>query len=68
MSFVFSTCTENYNCDYNNRSYNFVDKALKMFMSGCFLSTYSIVEEVLLPCAGVPALCGREFGNMPGSG
>ena len=56
MSFVFSTCTENYNCDYNNRSYNFVDKALKMFMSGCFLSTYSIVEEALLHCARVLAL------------
>lgn len=56
MSFVFSTCTENYNCDYNNRSYNFVEKALKMFMSGCFLSTYSIVEEALLHCARVLAL------------
>ena len=27
-----------------------------MFMSGCFLSTYSIVEEALLHCARVLAL------------
>lgn len=68
MSLVFSTYTENYNCDYNNRSYNFAKKVLNMSVNGCFLSTYRIAEVMFLPCAGVLALYAREFGNMLGSG